>query len=101
MNTFQNSEFFCYPVRAETTNDDGTPSSITECPLADAQWVGIYRRNDDHEGTGKMPSEWILDLPIENDPLYTLKVAEGLCELLNGITPVEALHNPKLHVFFK
>lgn len=64
MNTFQNSEFFCYPVRAETTNDDGTPSSITECPL------------------------------------YTLKVAEGLCELLNGITPAEALHNPKLHILF-
>lgn len=94
-------EFFCYPVRAETTNDDGTPSSITECPLADAQWVGIYRHNDDHEGTDKMPSEWILDLSVDGDPAYTLKVAEGLCELLNGITPVEALHNPKLHVFFK
>lgn len=96
-----NPEFFHRPVRAHTQNPDGTPSTINECPLEEAQWVGIYRTNPDHETTDKMPSEWILDLPIENDLRYTLKVAEGLCELLNGITPVEALHNPKLHIFFE
>ena len=92
-----NPEFFYRPVRAYTQNPDGTPSTIDECPLEDAQWVGVYRTNPD---PGKMPSEWILDLPVDGDPLYTLKVAEGLCELLNGLTPVEALHNPKLHIFF-
>lgn len=96
-----NPEFFHCPVRAYTQNPDGTPSTINECPLEEAQWVGIYRTNPDHETTDKMPSEWILDLPVEGDPLPTLKVAEGLCELLNGITPVEALHNPKLHIFFE
>ena len=96
-----NPEFFHCPVTAYNQNPDGTPSTIDECPLEDAQWIGIYRTNPDHETTDKMPSEWILDLPIENDPSYTLKVAEGLCELLNGLTPVEALHNPKLHIFFE
>lgn len=42
-------EFFCRPARAESENDDGTPSSINECPLPDAQWIGIYRTNPDHE----------------------------------------------------
>ena len=96
-----NPEFFHRPVRAYTQNPNGTPSTINECPLEEAQWGGICRSNRAHETTDKMPSEWILDLPIEGDPLPTLKVAEGLCELLNGITPVEALHNPKLHIFFE
>lgn len=93
-------EFSCHPVRAYTQNPDGTPSTINECPLEDARWIGIYRTDPDHETTDKLPSEWILDLPIEGDPRYTLKVAEGLCELLNGVTPAEALHNPKLHILF-
>ena len=98
MNAFP--EFSCRPVRAYTQNPDGTPSTINECPLEEAQWIGVYRTNPDHETTGKMPSEWILDLPVDDHPGYTLKVAEGLCELLNGTPPAEALHNPKLHILF-
>ena len=52
-----NPEFFHRPVRAYTQNPDGTPSTINECPLEEAQWVGIYRTNPDHETTDKMPSE--------------------------------------------
>ena len=66
-----NPEFFHRPVRAYTQNPDGTPSTIDECPLEEARWIGVYRTNPDHEDTDKMPSEWILDLPVENDLRYT------------------------------
>lgn len=97
-------EFFCRPVRAFAENDDGTPAEVNECDLAEAQWVSVYRTNPDHATTDKLPSEWVLDLDAGRSWLsreQTLRVAQGLCELLNGITPVEALHNPKLHVFFE
>ena len=96
-----NPEFSCIPVKAYTQNPDGSPAEVNECPLAEAQWVGIYRTNPDHEISGKMPFEWILDLPANDFPDYTLKIAEGLCELLNGIPPAEALHNPALRIFFE
>lgn len=94
-------KFFCYPVRAGETNPDGSPALINECALFEAEWIGVYRTNPDHETNGQMPSEWILDLPVNGFPDYTLRVAEGLCELLNAVTPADALHNPKLHVFFE
>lgn len=97
-------EFFCHPTRAFAENDDGTPAEVNECDLAEAQWVSVYRTNPDHATTDKMPSEWVLDLDAGHSWLsreQTLRVAKGLVELLKGITPVEALHNPKLHVFFE
>ena len=94
-------EFFCRPVKAYAENPDGSPAEVNECDLAEAQWVGVYRTNPDHETTDKDPTEWVLDLPIDGNRDYVLRLAEGLCELLNGITPAEALHNPNLHIFFE
>lgn len=99
-------EFFCYPVRAETTNDDGTPSSITECPLADAQWVGIYRRNNLDENPDVQPSDWMFDIVIDpNDDMpfreKTLSMARGVCNMLSVIPPESAEFNPDLQVFFE
>lgn len=101
MNTFQNSEFFCYPVRAESENDDGTPSSINECPLADAQWIGVYRRNNT-DGT----SDWMFDIALDpNDDLAsrekTFSMARGVCDMLSVIPPESVEFNPNLQVFFE
>lgn len=97
-----NALFFFRPVRASEENPDGTPALIEECPLEEAQWIGIYRHNPDHEVTDKMPSEWIFDIPVEPaDHDRALKIAQGLVDLLNGITPSDALHNPVLHIFFE
>ena len=94
--------FACHPVKAYTTNPDGTPSTINECPLSEAQWIGIYRHNPDHETTENMPSDWVFDIPVEpSDHDRALKIAQGLVELLNGVTPAEALYNPNLHIFFE
>lgn len=98
MNTLK---FVCRPVRAETTNPNGTPSSINECPLADAQWIGIYRRNN-LDGT----SDWMFDIALDpNDDLAsrekTLCMARGVCDMLSLIPPESADHNPALQVFFE
>lgn len=92
-----NPNFICYPVRASDQNPDGSPACIEECPLADAQWIGVYRQ-DSEAGT-----DWVFDVEIAQftTPELALQVAEGLCELLNALTPQDALHNPKLHVFFR
>lgn len=93
-----NALFFFRPVRASEENPDGSPALIEECPLEEAQWIGIYR----HEDTDKMPSEWIFDIPVEPaDHDRALNIAQGLVDLLNGITPSDALHNPVLHIFFE
>lgn len=99
-------EFVCRPVCAYSENPDGTPACIEECELADAQWIGVYRRNNLDENPTAQPSDWMFDIALDpnNDMASrekTLSMAQGLCELLNGITPQEALHNPKLHIFFK
>lgn len=97
-----NALFFFRPVRASEENPDGTPALINECPLAEAQWIGIYRHNPDHEVTDKMPSDWVFDIPVEPaDHDRALKIANGLVELLNSITPAEATNNPNLHIFFE
>lgn len=99
-----NPNFICRPTRAFSENDDGTPAEVNECDLAEAQWVSVYRSNPDHATTDKMPSEWVLDLDAgrcQASREHTNRVAQGLCELLNEIPPVDALHNPKLHVFFR
>jgi len=97
-----NALFFFRPVRASEENPDGTPALINECPLDEAQWIGIYRHNPDHEVTDKMPSEWIFDIPVEPaDHDRALKIAQGLVELLNSITPAEATNNPNFHGFFE
>lgn len=89
-------EFFCEPVRAETEDDDGTPSNVNGCELKDADAIGVYRRGPEPDDVA-----WQFDLPIVGDPLYQLTIATGLCHLLNAITPQEALDNPKLDVFFQ
>ncbi len=99
-------EFFCYPVRAESENDDGTPSSINECPLPYAQWIGIYRTNPDHETTGKMPSEWMFDIVLDpnDDQAYREKIlnmARRVCGMLSVISPESLEFNPDLQVFFE
>lgn len=99
----KNFNFIARPVKAYEENDDGTPAEINECPLHEAEWIAIYRENLNHETTDELPSEWVLDLDVPT-PLSAenvLRIAEGLCELLNAITPAEALNNPKLHVFFE
>lgn len=94
--------FSCCPVRASEINPDGSPALIDECPLAEAQWIGVYRHNPDHEDTGRMPTEWLFDIPVEaHAPDYALKIGHGLVELLNGISAQDALHNPNLHIFFE
>lgn len=94
--------FFCRPVRASEVNPDGSPALINECPLEEAQWIGVYRHNPDHEDTGRMPTEWVFDIPVEPaDHERAMKIGHGLVELLNSITPVEAVNNPKLHIFFE
>lgn len=92
--------FICRPVMAFDENPDGSPACIEECSLDNAQWIGVYRENPDHEKTGEVPSVWVFDVEIArfNAPEQAVQVAEGLCELLNA---QEALHNPKLHVFFR
>lgn len=93
-----NALFFFRPVRASEENPDGTPALIDECPLDEAQWIGIYR----HEVTGENPSDWVFDIPVEPaDHDRALKIAQGLVDLLNGITPAEATNNPNLHIFFE
>lgn len=97
-------EFFCRPVRAYNENPDGTPAEVNECDLAEAQWISVYRTNPDHATTDKMPTEWVLDLDAghcQASREQTLLVAQGLVDLLNGITPSDALHNPVLHIFFE
>lgn len=97
-----NALFFFRPVRASEENPDGTPALIEECPLEEAQWIGIYRHNPDHEDTDKMPSDWVFDIPVEPaDHDRALKIAQGLVELLNSITPAEATNNPNFHGFFE
>lgn len=94
--------FFCRPVRASEANPDGSPACINECPLSEAQWVGIYRHNLDHEVTDENPYDWVFDIPVETaDHERALKIGQGLVELLNGISAQDALHNPNLHVFFE
>lgn len=101
MTTFDPIYFSCRPVSAAALNPDGTPALINECPLSEAQWIGIYRYNQDHEDTDKMPSDWVFDIPVEPaDHDRALNIAQGLVDLLNGITPSDALHNPVLHIFF-
>lgn len=102
MSKFDSIYFSCHPVRASEENPDGSPALIEECPLEEAQWIGIYRHNPNHEDTGENPSDWVFDIPVEPaDHDRALKIAHGLIELLNGITPSDALHNPNLHIFFE
>jgi hypothetical protein len=97
-----NTSFSCCPVKASETNPDGTPALINECPLDEARWIGIYRHNPDHEDTDKMPSDWVFDIPVEPaDHDRALKIAQGLVDLLNGISAQDALHNPNFHVYFE
>ena len=94
--------FSCRPVRSFNENPDGSPALINECPLAEAQWIGIYRHNLDHEVTDENPSNWVFDIPVDAaNPERAMKIAQGLVELLNGITPAEAVNNPNLHIFFE
>lgn len=99
----KNFNFITRPVKAYDENDDGTPACVEECPLHEAQWIGIYRENLDHETTDAKPSDWVFDVDISGHGRReaAVEIAEGLCELLNAITPAEALNNPKLHVFFE
>lgn len=92
-----NPNFICYPVCAKDENPDGSPACIEECQLADAQWVGVYRQD------GEADTNWVFDVEIAQFTTreQAVQVAEGLCELLNGLDPQEVLHNPKLHVFFR
>ena len=94
--------FSCRPVRSFNENPDGSPATINECPLAEAQWIGIYRHNDNHEATDKNPSDWVFDIPVDAaNPERAMKIGQGLVELLNGITSAEALYIPNLHSFFE
>lgn len=93
-------EFFCYPVRAYSENPDGSPAGIEECELADAQWIGVYRRGPEPDDVNHVIG---IDTGFNTVLSYkelVLKQAEGICDLLNAITPQEALYNPKLQVFF-
>lgn len=90
-------EFFCYPVRAETTNDDGSPATINQCELDYADAIGVYRCNPEEIAS----TNWLFDITVVGDGPYQLKIAQGLCDLLNGVTPREALRNPNLHIFFE
>lgn len=94
--------FSCRPVRASKVNPDGSPALINECSLDEAQWIGVYRTNSNHETTGENPSDWIFDLPVETaDHERAMKIGQGLVELLNRVTPAEAMNNPNFHVFFE
>jgi|GEM_PF-5931234 len=99
-------EFFCRPVRAESENDDGTPSSINECPLPDAQWIGVYRRNNLDENPTAQPSDWMFDIALDpNESMEsrekTLSMARGVCDMLSVIPPESAEFNNDLQVFFE
>jgi hypothetical protein len=99
-------EFVCRPVRAETVNDDGTPSSINECPLADAQWIGVYRYNNLDENPTARPSDWMFDIVLDpnDDPASrekTLSMARGVCDMLSMASPESTEFNPDLQVFFE
>ena len=94
--------FSCCPVRASEVNPDGSPALIDECPLEDAQWIGVYRHNLDHEGRDKMPSDWVFDIPVETaDHERAMKIGLGLVELLNGISAQDLPSAPNRHIFFE
>lgn len=95
-------EFYCRPCRGEEVDPDGKPSMITECKLEFADRIGVYRYNDLDIDPEAKPSEWVFDILIEGrvDRERDLSIAEGLCELLNTLSPADAVSNPKLHVLF-
>lgn len=94
--------FSCRPVHAFKVNPDGSPALINECPLEEAQWIGVYRHNLDHAVTDENPSDWVFDIPVEpGDHERAMKIANGLVELLNGISAQDLPYAPNLHVFFE
>lgn len=95
-------EFYCHPCCGEEMDPDGKPSLITECELEFADRIGVYRRNDLEADPDADPSTWVFDIMVEGrvDRERDLAIAEGLCELLNTLSPADAVSNPKLHALF-
>ena len=96
MNNPLDFQFFCYPTKPDAENPDGSPACIEECPLAEAEWISVYRRGPEPDDV-----EWQFDLTVTPfDAPEQLAIAQGLCSLLNAVTTQEALYNPTLHIFF-
>jgi hypothetical protein len=95
-------EFYCYPCRGEELDPDDKSSMITECALEFADRIGVYRRNDLELNPEEDPCTWVFDIMLEGrcDRQRDMAIAEGLCELLNTLSPADAVNNPKLHALF-
>ncbi len=96
-------EFYCYPCRGEELDPDGKPSMVTECKLEFADRIGVYRRNDLELNPDAAPSQWVFDIMLEGrrDREGDLAIAEGLCEVLNTLSPSDVVNSLKLHALFE